>query len=65
MCKHIAAVLYGIGARLDLKPGLLFLLRNVAEADLISNASRQMTKPKTTKVLEAGNLSELFEIDTR
>ena len=27
MCKHIAAVLYGIGARLDAKPELLFTLR--------------------------------------
>ena len=29
MCKHIAAVLYGAGARLDHQPELLFLLRNV------------------------------------
>src|SRR5213083_1539994 len=29
MCKHVAAVLYGIGARLDLQPDLLFALRNV------------------------------------
>src|SRR5689334_17989918 len=27
MCKHIAAVLYGIGARLDKEPELLFTLR--------------------------------------
>src|SRR5215510_5072434 len=27
MCKHVAAVLYGIGARLDEKPELLFTLR--------------------------------------
>jgi len=29
MCKHVAAVLYGIGARLDLQPELLFSLRRV------------------------------------
>jgi hypothetical protein len=29
MCKHVAAVLYGIGARLDRQPQLLFKLRNV------------------------------------
>ncbi|MBL3591178.1 MAG: hypothetical protein JMN24_15505 [gamma proteobacterium endosymbiont of Lamellibrachia anaximandri] len=29
MCKHVAAVLYGIGSRLDHQPELLFLLRNV------------------------------------
>ncbi|MFM0150661.1 SWIM zinc finger family protein, partial [Paraburkholderia sp. RL18-085-BIA-A] len=29
MCKHIAAVLYGVGARLDQQPELLFALRRV------------------------------------
>src|ERR1039458_4488689 len=32
MCKHVAAVLYGIGARLDERPGLLFKLRKVDAA---------------------------------
>jgi uncharacterized Zn finger protein len=36
MCKHIAAVMYGIGARLDAQPELLFLLRGVDHEDLIS-----------------------------
>ncbi len=36
LCKHLAAVLYGIGARLDKKPELLFLLRNVDHNDLIT-----------------------------
>ncbi|MFH1732475.1 MAG: hypothetical protein ABIF82_12610 [Planctomycetota bacterium] len=36
MCKHVAAVLYGVGARLDEKPELLFLLRGVDQEDLIS-----------------------------
>ena len=35
MCKHIAAVLYGVGARLDEKPELLFLLRGVDHEELI------------------------------
>jgi len=35
MCKHIAAVLYGVGARLDEKPELLFLLRGVEHEELI------------------------------
>jgi uncharacterized Zn finger protein len=34
MCKHVAAVLYGIGARLDQKPGLLFTLHKVDHLDL-------------------------------
>ena len=36
MCKHVAAVLYGIGARLDHQPELLFLLRNVDHQELIT-----------------------------
>jgi uncharacterized Zn finger protein len=39
LCKHVAATLYGVGARLDEKPELLFLLRGVDPADLISRAS--------------------------
>jgi uncharacterized Zn finger protein len=31
MCKHVAAALYGVGARLDEQPELLFVLRNVDE----------------------------------
>ncbi|MBN1919529.1 MAG: helix-turn-helix domain-containing protein [Verrucomicrobia bacterium] len=37
MCKHVAAVLYGVGARLDEKPELLFLLRGVDHEELISD----------------------------
>ena len=40
MCKHVAAALYGIGARLDEKPHLLFILRGVDENELIANAGR-------------------------
>ncbi|RKX30843.1 MAG: hypothetical protein DRP71_14380 [Verrucomicrobia bacterium] len=36
MCKHIAAVMYGIGARLDTQPDLLFLLRGVDHQELIA-----------------------------
>jgi uncharacterized Zn finger protein len=63
MCKHIAAVLYGIGARLDTNPELLFTLRKVDHAELITKAGRRMTKARTEKVLEGADLSELFGID--
>jgi uncharacterized Zn finger protein len=63
MCKHVAAVLYGIGARLDEKPELLFTLRDVDKQDLITNASQRLTKSKTAKYLETDDLSELFGID--
>ena len=36
MCKHIAAVLYGVGARLDHQPDLLFTLRGVDHQELIT-----------------------------
>jgi len=34
MCKHVAAVLYGVGARLDNDPELLFRLRHVDPQEL-------------------------------
>jgi uncharacterized Zn finger protein len=63
MCKHVCAVLYGIGARLDENPELLFVLRNVNQNDLIANAGEHMTRPKTARLLQTGNLSELFGIE--
>jgi len=36
MCKHVAAVMYGVGARLDTQPELLFKLRGVDHAELLS-----------------------------
>ncbi|MCX6851227.1 MAG: SWIM zinc finger family protein [Verrucomicrobia bacterium] len=39
MCKHVSAVLYGVGVMLDTKPELLFTLRGVDQAELLSNAS--------------------------
>ncbi len=38
MCKHVAAVLYGVGARLDHQPELFFLLRKVDHLELIEEA---------------------------
>lgn len=39
MCKHVAAVMYGVGARLDHQPELLFALRNTDHGDLIAQAT--------------------------
>jgi len=67
MCKHVAAVLYGIGARLDEHPDLLFALRKVDQQDLITRAGKGLPRPtkgpKAGKVLDAGNLSEVFGIE--
>jgi uncharacterized Zn finger protein len=39
MCKHVAAVLYGVGARLDRSPELFFVLRQVDQAELLAGAN--------------------------
>jgi uncharacterized Zn finger protein len=67
MCKHVAAVLYGIGARLDHQPELLFTLRNVDQQDLIANAESDLStkgrRPAGAKVLASDDLSEMFGIE--
>lgn len=64
MCKHVAAVLYGVGVRLDEQPELLFRLRDVSEHDLIASAGAGLPlskrRPSKAKVLEGADLSELF-----
>jgi uncharacterized Zn finger protein len=39
LCKHIAATLYGVGARLDASPELLFVLRGVDSTDLVTGVA--------------------------
>ena len=67
MCKHVAAVLYGIGARLDRQPELLFTLRKVDQEDLIAKAGSDLSKPRKgpigAKVLESDDLSNMFGIE--
>jgi uncharacterized Zn finger protein len=66
MCKHVAAVLYGIGARFDHQPELLFRLRAVDEKDLITKAGNAIPLakqgPNLDKVL-GGDLSDIFGLD--
>ncbi len=67
MCKHVAAVLYGIGARFDHQPELLFRLREVDEEELIAKAGQALPfakqAPAAGKVLGGENLSEIFGLD--
>ena len=67
MCKHVAAVLYGIGARLDHQPQLLFTLRKVDQQDLIAKAGSDLSKsrkgPARAKVLVSDDLSAMFGIE--
>ena len=65
MCKHVAAVLYGVGARLDQQPELLFRLRAVNEKELIASAGKELPSAKKSpaKVLGGEDLSKLFGLD--
>src|SRR5829696_4468257 len=67
MCKHVAATLYGVGARLDERPELLFVLRNVDERELLASAGQDLTiaqsAPSPAKVLEGGDLAALFGLE--
>lgn len=67
MCKHVAAVLYGVGARLDQQPELLFRLRAVDEKELIANAAASIPLatqgPAASRILAMDDLSELFGLD--
>lgn len=68
MCKHCAAVLYGIGARLDSAPELLFTLRGVDHTELIGqavsaeNLDRSLGQA-TGSSMSTGDLGEMFGID--
>jgi uncharacterized Zn finger protein len=67
MCKHVAAVLYGIGARLDQQPELLFRLHSVDEKDLIAGTGKALPQakraPAAGKVLGGEDLAALFGLD--
>lgn len=69
MCKHVAATLYGVGARLDEDPSLFFTLRQVSIDELVSQAVQEKTAsiltttsaPKDTFIAD-DNLGDLFGI---
>jgi len=67
MCKHVAAVLYGVGARLDHEPRLLFVLRGVDETELIAHAGQDLSFTQSTaaaaKVLDDGDVAALFGLE--
>jgi uncharacterized Zn finger protein len=66
MCKHVAAALYGVGARLDEQPELFFTLRQVDQADLLSRAATPATLPsgaKGKKRIAADKLATIFGIE--
>ena len=67
MCKHVAAVLYGVGARLDQQPELLFSLRRVDAQALVAQAGAGLASakagPAAAKVLDDSELADVFGIE--
>ena len=65
LCKHVAAVLYGVGARFDSKPELLFILRQVDPAELLSKAGTGVvTAPAAgERTLAGDDVGALFGLE--
>jgi uncharacterized Zn finger protein len=62
LCKHIAAVLYGVGARLDKKPELFFTLRSVALEELVTKSTLRRAGP-AEDALDSRALEGIFGIE--
>ena len=67
LCKHLAAVLYGVGARLDHSPELLFTLRGVDHLELFSDSTQNLASdlaaPGDAPTLDASDLAAVFGIE--
>lgn len=66
VCKHVAAVLYGVGIRLDARPELFFVLRQVDQEDLIGSAAAGAVSrrpPAAGKRIADNRLSTVFGIE--
>jgi len=73
MCKHVAAVLNGVGKRLDEHPDLFFVMRGIPIDRLLrSSVDQRMDKmmqaasTKSSRMISPQDINELFgEIDTQ
>lgn len=68
LCKHVAATLYGVGARLDEQPKLLFVLRDADYRELITQAADSIAAgpaegEAAADVLAEGDLASVFGIE--
>jgi hypothetical protein len=65
--KHVAATLYGIGARLDAEPELLFRLRKVDAKELVARAGEGglpiQQQPAASRILDSSKLAAVFGLD--
>lgn len=63
MCKHVAAVLFGIGTRLDTQPELLFTLRGVDAQELIGGDLALPEAQDGETALAEEDLTDIFGIE--
>ena len=66
VCKHLAAVLYGVGIRLDARPELFFVLRQVDQTELLSSATAgavSRARQAAGKRIADDRLSAVFGIE--
>ena len=65
MCKHVAAALYGVGARLDRQSEMLFTLRGVDPSQLVEAAVKQpptARRSRSARKLATEDLSSVFGV---
>lgn len=67
MCKHVAAALYGVGARLDVDPLLFFTLRGIDFESLLKKSADEKVKillsnagKKTKRTLSEDEIGKVF-----
>ena len=66
MCKHVAAVLYGVGSRLDHQPELFFTLRQVDHSELLAAAATHIAaipSQPSQQTIATDDLSNVFGVD--
>ena len=64
LCKHVAAALYGVGARLDAQPELLFALRQVDHLELMAQATvAQPPRAPRRRTIAEEDLARVFGIE--
>jgi uncharacterized Zn finger protein len=69
MCKHVAAALYGVGARLDEDPSLFFALRGITMDDILTQTVADTTQTllrkaehQSANVLDDVDVGDVFGI---
>lgn len=70
MCKHVAAALYGVGARFDEQPLMFFELRgidfnrfiDVTLANKVEMMLKNAEQPKSNRIMREDRLTELFGV---